>query len=347
MVLLRLLLVVGLLGAGLWQAPAKSIDGGRELQVTPEDNLATNWSIRAASLTESYPGTTVLLTLKNVSNSVSDGTLWYGELFDDSGRLCFSAVFSSNSNLIKSGPIYPGETRDVYSQSPGLFSGTMPHNIRVYLLPQKEVDGNIFAQENLVVRTPPISDGSLGTGDTLIKLLTASRLSDQSFQDLALVKVHIDENGRAETVNVLDVAGEDTRSWVIDFVQHKLRFYPSTINGKAVPDDLLVMIHKVPSSGDVRALFTSPDESTWLKNFVNSETAAVGPIPNVLLISLGRPSTTVRSMTGTTIQRGPFPDDLLELKSWSSDWSLPALRFVADPSTPLHVKRTPALPSDQ
>lgn len=341
-------LAVFLLGTVLLRVYPHPAGNGKLTLIPVGDVLTADWLVQEGSWDEGLFGITARMTVKNISNSTLDGAFWYGELLDGQGRVCFSTVFSQDDKTATSGPIRPAESRAIDSHSGALFPASEPVAVRLYLIQQGTPgEPGFFSNPNVLVKAPATSNGSLAVGEDLVHLPTATQSDDRSFQDLALLKIHTNEDGKIDSLQPLDVTGEDVRSWIMDLVQHKMIFYPATIGGRFVSADSLLMVRKMPSQGDPRALFVPPDRSPWLKNLMASEPPTNPEVPAVTLIMLTRPATTVKTLAGEIIQRGPFPEDLFELKYWNSEWSLSAYRFVPDPSLPHRLKRVLGSPMDK
>ncbi len=309
------------------------------LRVSAQGELPTFWRVREAGLGETFTGTTGDLTLENIASTPIDGAIFYGEYFDAAGRLCFSLVFSQAKSVGETGPIAPGEVRELQSSGVGLFPASAPKEVRLYLVEQSVPDQAKSPSGWAVpFRAPVTLFGSFTDRARRLQLGSEVGLAKGPMLDLILARVSVNQRGLVDGVEVLQKASSEVELWFLDFAQQQLTFYPATEGGVPRPDRALVMVRALLSEEDLRNSRFPPRMSPWVESYVGK--FADTEVPPVIDIVFRRPPTRVKRM-GTTewIERPEAPPGLLEILAIGAYWSVPALEFVSGDPSMLHRMR--------
>jgi hypothetical protein len=310
------------------------------VRVSAQGELANFWQVRDATLRETGTETSGSLELKNILGAAVDGAVFYGEYFDAKGRFCFSLVFSQARNLLNSGPIAPGEVREVASSSVGLFAASEPEEVRLYLVQQRQAHRpNSLRRWDVPFRAPVTVTGSLDPETSKLQLDSGLVPSKEPFLDLLLARVSVNQRGQVEAVDVLDAASGAPESRLVSFIR-ELIFLPATDNGAPKTAQTLLLVRAVLSNDKDRIQNSPfpPRMSGWVKSYLARLTDI--EVPPVTEILFARPTGKInRAGTNEWVDRPPAPPGLFEATAWNSDWSVPAFRTVVDPSMPHHLRR--------
>ncbi len=315
------------------------------LRVTAREELSTFWKVRAAEWRETVTAAWGYLEVQNISSASLQGAIFYGEYFDDAGRLCFSLVFSQATNVGGQRPIAPGEVGELYSPA-GLGPASEPKEVRLYLV-QQRIPGqeNSLRKWDVAIRAPVTGGGSVPASAANLQLGSEVALAQAPVLDLVFAKVTVDRRGSLDRVDVLDAVSGEVESWFLNFV-HQLTFYPATDGGVSKTEQALVMVRAVLSREAFLGSPFLPRASPWVESYMERLTDSA--IPPVMQILFERPPTKVKlngKMEWTELP--PAPPGRFQLMLLGGDWGGPAFDWVSDPSMPCHVRRELTVPQSR
>ncbi len=265
------------------------------LKVEPGPGIDSGWRVERASVTENFRQIEVEVTVESVAPAPIETATFYGELYDGSGRLCFTALFSLTTNTQRlKGPILPGQARTLYSSSVFLASATQPRLMRFYLTHQYPPPGSVLGREVAPrVWSPaalsPISLYPSGQWDRLC-LGGTGVSSSAPLVDVALGLADVGPTGKLEHFQVLDALGTwPFAAWTEVFMS-RVRFRPARLGGRPTAAKTLVLFRVVLrewNKGDAPYL---PRSSAWVKSYTQSFPG--GQVPVIDVIQLNRPPQT-------------------------------------------------------
>jgi hypothetical protein len=315
-------------------ADGQAAKGRSDLQVSLDTGLANLWSVRSAGLHEDLVGTTGSLRIQNVSAATVRDAVFYGEYFDAAGRFCFSLVFSLANNGVNGSPVAPGELREIYASSAGLFAASPPNQLRLFQVRQDVPDHPYSPMvSDFSLRVPVTIFGSVRGNATKIDLLSEQAQASKPMVDLILAELKVDATGSVNSIDILSALSGQMEVWFRDFVRRELMVYPATNNGVPVSGSALLLVRITPSEKQLANSEAEAWMSDWVKSYV---THSVGDeVPPVTEIVFQRPPTKIKRM-GTTdlVERPPAPTGQFEILLIGSDYSRQAFRSVSDPSMP-------------
>lgn len=307
------------------------------LRATVEGELSTYWQVLDAGFREAPTGTWGYIKLKNVSESLLQDTVVYGEYFNSEHRLCFSLVFSLRRNPQDEEPIRPGEIREVDSDGFGLFPAVEPEEVKLYLVRVTTSNqSNPIRNWDVTIRGPVTVSGG---GGSRLQLETGVSSALGASSDLMFARLTVDNEGRVENLDVLQASTSLIESWFRDFVAGHLALFPATERGVPEKGSALILVRVARNSESQQEPFIAPRTSPWVKAYVGASGDRV--VPPVTTLVFMRPPTKVKPLGSNTsmVDRPPLPPGLFELTLGDSRWSEPAAHWVKDPSAPGKLRR--------
>ena len=299
------------------------------LKIVPEGMAITIWRVMDAGLQQEATGTTGYLEIQNASSEPIPAAFLYAEYFDAS-RVCFTLLFSQDTNLDAQNPIGPGETRKLFSVAPGLIPAIQPTEIHVYAMSSSNGSERPLRFEGTSVRAPVTVDSSIASSELRLQLDPKTVHSNGSIQGLLLATVDVDERGDLVNLEVLDAPNKAVEAWFQGFAR-ELTFYPATDDGVPVRSSVFVRVQAVFPSQSTTGDFPMPTQA--LNQYtVRNGTAQIPPVTQIIL---QRPSTKMQLKGSKEFSDvPPAPPGALDVTSFGSDWSTSAYRWVADPLMP-------------
>jgi hypothetical protein len=309
------------------------------VRISSQGTLGSFWQANGARLRENFDGTTGFVELQNVSSTSLENSVFYGEYIDALGRTCFSLVFSQAKNRPNGEPVAAGGTLELRSTSIGLFPAAEPIEVRLFLVRQMRADGlTPSGKRGAPVRAPITIIASKSGDDVNVRLRSEESEGQGPILDLAFAKVTVNDRGTVDAVDVLNVASPRFESWVRDFVQRQLTFYPATTDGIPQLGSALVMIRVVLSEKGIENSHFSPRTSPLVESYLTGvKNNDVPPVTDIVF----------RRFTGEVNRAGPAERAdqpptatvVFEPMLVDSYWSMPAVSTVGDPSMPHGLKQ--------
>jgi hypothetical protein len=335
----RLIFAAAFLSLWLFSVVVPAADGQvtkarNDLQVSLDSGLANLWSVRSASLQEDLVGTTGSLKVQNISAATVRDAVFYGEYFDAAGRFCFSLVFSLAHNGAYGNPVDPGELREIYASSAGLFAASPPKELRLFQMRQ-DVPEHPYSlmKSDFSLRAPVTIFGTVRGNADKIDLRSEEAQASGPMLDLVLAELKVDAAGSVRSIDVLNVISGQMEVWFRDFVRHELMLYPATTNGVPVSGRTLLLVRVVPSEKQLAKSQAQAWMSNWVKAYVARSSG--DDVPPVTEIVFQSPPTKIKRMGSTEwVERPPAPMGQFEILLIGSDYSRQAFRSVTDPSMP-------------
>jgi hypothetical protein len=305
----RLVLVVGLLGPGLWPGAADAQSHGLSQPVdlrVDATGLPRTWKIESATLAEGLNETMGTLTVRHTGEPPRAETRFYAEYFDSEKRFCFSLVFLLNgSGLAAAG------SRTIIATAPGMAAAARAVELRI-----REVSGTPGARA-LVSCPPTIRAGSRPEWQYL-NVDPGSGL--EPVTRVALAKISVDELGTVRSAGILQLRDSGLGEWIQGFIR-QLRFAPEMRDGVAVPSTSLLLVRLVNKAGTVPV---PASQDPWVKAALATWK---GTLPVIHVLRFESPAAFGEAVS-------PLEASTKWLfVSLGTDWSTEALQWAADPDT--------------
>jgi len=279
------------------------------LAVTLNPTGAQNhWLIWGARLSVDVEGVQAYVRISNRSAKPFHSARFYGEYYDESGRLCFTAAFSQDVNLGDArGAFGPGETRELYSNS-SVAPAVKPASLTLWFLGEAEQQPEVRE-----IHAPPTVSNGVNESLTIPSDPNVSQPQDK-LTPYSLVEVIVDQKGFGASIRVVASAGATAAEWAQKLAS-TLRFMPAIRGGTEAGGVTTVLLFRLL---DVALPSDTPAGAPWEDPWVRSYLAASGTsvLPVVQLLELRR------------FKRSE-PFEYLDLGTW---WSLPVFASVPNPT---------------
>lgn len=308
-----------------------------KLLVSAQGHVSTFWRVPEAGLREELLGATGYVKIQNISNTLINDPIFYGEYYDSSGQFCFSLILSQDKYSVEQGPIAPNESRMIGSTQIGLFPISEPKEVKLFLLRTGQLGQQEISKWDLPIRAPVTLVGGFQRDLQLTSEIASAK---RELLDLVLANVTVNAEGIVTRLDVVHAASDQVESWFRDFVQ-QATFYPATNRGRPQEGRALLLVRAVMGEVDFREQVPLPQLSPWVKSYAESVQDNSASLVTSILLS--RPATRKNKLTATgevlTVDSPPAPAGLFQLAYQDTYWSSPAVRLVRDDSMPHHLRR--------
>ena len=305
-----------------------------ELEFEEGRGLAPKWVVQSVRLVQGLDDLRIHLRVENATRGYLDDTYFYGEVFDRSGRLCFTALFRLRQNLeFERGPLRPGGERTLESLSSDLAVATLPHSIRVYPAHRRRIGSADVFTAPVPIRVPvqwrnfaiplPVPDWAQMRLGPLVGQNNAPVI------DLAFAVADVDSSGGMSRMRVLDAKSEGVRQWIANLEPH-LHFIPAMQDNIPQGGRALILFRTGPlrlfKPGEVQF---APEDTPSVKRFVSSLQG--NEIPPVIVVELRK--CTDWSDIGGGMASPPPASDCVEYFGDGTAWSLDIWEAALLPSS--------------
>jgi hypothetical protein len=276
-----------------------------------QSGVTKPWDVRHAWLEQIFDMSYGHVRVTNTSSSGFRWALFYGEYYDERGRLCFTLPFSQNQNRQgKSGPVAPGETvvlTSLASMAPAVRPATMSLQFI------KDADPAVPSLVDVPIPATVASAGSDPPAPIHLRLSNGQLLVPIALIEARTAATNVNA---ATPLRFRVVAARDAEAirWASAEFAPKLRFESARRAGQPIAETVLILIRAVQLRDGERVPETPPFDDPWVRGYV----ANVGPtsnVPPVHLLWLRRQADT----------------DAFEWVSVGSDWGINLFHRVFDP----------------
>lgn len=273
------------------------------LTVEADTAVGSAWSIKKAEITENFHFVYASLHVKNISAQPQKQAAFYAEYFDGRGRLCYTALFDLQKNLSRrKGPLLPGGSRTLLSDSFDIALASRPRFVKVYLFGQslKGTAAN-HAGKMHNTYTPPMLQATTEQPWEMLCLGPLYSRPRKPVVDIALMVVDVDATGSVEGFKVLDAAATvPFVSWAEEFVKH-IRFSPARRNREDAKGKTLVLFRAILGQWTKDDPAHVPSSNPWVARYVESESARRIPFVTVVVLQPPPPNATPTQGGSTSV----------------------------------------------
>jgi hypothetical protein len=258
------------------------------LKVEASREVVLEWGTYQATFEENAVNTWLTLKLRSKRNVPVAHAAFYAELFDGSGRFCFSSFFTLERNREGQGePLDPGGIRTLYSVSADLASASVPKLMRLYPAARRSGDAIKLFTSVVPIRVPPtVQAASVPAYPDwqTFWLNTLHQANDLPILDLALVDGEVDSEGRISSAHVIQTLCPSVSVWTRTFIEH-LHFRPATINFTPKPGRALLLVRALVRRCKDGESPLDPPASPWIRDYVEDIRGAETPSVNILTLN--------------------------------------------------------------
>jgi hypothetical protein len=259
--------LAGLLAAGslLWiQAPSSL---ATSVGTTISGGAQRSWEARDVRIDEGVLGVWATLPVRNISTHPIRSARFYVEYFGSNGKFCFSSVFDTRKNTQgETGPVDPGEERELLSGSYGLGMATEPLTAHVYVVEQDPLNDHELPSPR-TLRIPVTMSGGGPDSWSRLRLTATARSNMAAIQDLILAEVLVDTDGFATETKIIHAIGSEMNDWFATTVE-RIHFFPAGIAGAPTAQRTLILVRVVDMDRRKEFSPVGARTSPWLREWM-------------------------------------------------------------------------------